>query len=253
MSSMDELIGDMLKAVETDIESIEKGEPGLAKLRLLARVEEQTSKQSLQDAFIDAGGLSAMREWLRLLPDNSLPNLTLRSSLLAILQKLTPSITMENLKESKVGHAVRDVIFHDEETAANRRIANEIAESWLRAIYGRDNEHLANKASDEDMRMSQVRRKEMIRRSRVDQNDGQDDEDYEEGRRRNRSAIATLTKNSGKDSTLFKLQPVARVQRASASGGPAGAYGERISRAVQLKHVKKTTTTKVSVEGRGLQ
>ena len=194
---------DMLNAFENDMESLERGEPGLAKLQLLPRVEEQISKQSLQDSFIDAGGLSAIREWLRLLPDSSLPNYTLRTSLLRMLSKLTPSITIDNLKESKVGHSLCDIIFHKDESVANQRIANEIAETWLRRIYGRT-EPLVPKLGEEETRTS-----------------------------------------------TFKVQPVARVQRVKPAA-PTGAYGERISKAVQQRHVKKSTGTKVSVEGRGL-
>ena len=243
---MEDLIQDMLNAYDADIESISKGQPGLAKLKLLPRLEEQTAKQALQDSFIDAGGLSAIREWLRLLPDNSLPNLTLRTSLLLILKKLLPSITIENLKDSKVGFAVRDIIFHDEEIASNKRVANEIAETWLRQVFGREAGHIFSKATDEEMRMALTQRSAPARKKSPESDD---DEDELKSKRRS-SAIAGLLKHN-RDSTLFRVQPVSRVAKAKAAAPSAG---ERISKAVQMRQTKKSTgTTKVSVEGRGLQ
>jgi transcription factor SPN1 len=247
---MEDLIQDMINAYEADQGSIERGEPGLAKLKLLARVEELTSKQSQQDSFIDAGGLGAIREWLRLLPDNSLPNLTLRASLLNILRKLLPSITLENLKDSRIGMAVRDLIFHEEEIASNKRLANEIAESWLRQIFGRDTGHLFQKASEEDMRS--LSRQTAKVRTQPD-SEQSDDEDDGHSRRRT-SAIAGLQKHN-RGATTFKVQPVSRVSKARSSAiAIAGVSGERIARAVQMRQTRKPgSTTKVSVEGRGLQ
>ena len=228
---------DMLNACENDIESVERGVPGLAKLKLLPRLIEQTSKQSLQDSFIDAGGLGALREWARLLPNNALPNLSLRTGVLQILSKLGPSITVESLKESHVGHAVRDMIFHEDETSTNRRLANEIAESWLRTIYGRsDGSTLVVRATEDEMNRANA-----VRRPRVAAV-----HEEEDGRRRS-SAIGNLMKT--KTDSLFRVQPVARVSRAKAPVGTA--YGERISKAAQQRR-QPAAATKVSVEGRGL-
>lgn len=252
--NMEELVHEMLTAVETDISSLEQGRPGLAKLALLHQVEEQTSKQALQDSFIDAGGLSAIREWLRLLPDQSLPNLTVRSSLLVILRKLTPSITMESLKESRVGHALRDIIFHEEEISSNRRIANEIAETWLRSIFGRDNEMISvTKATDHEMKQAAVQASQSALVV-AHHEEGSDHEDTD-NRKSKRSAISTLIKNAGKESHLFRVQPSTRVQPTSVASHGGGMAGDRIQRAVTQKHMRKAggATSKVSVEGRGLQ
>ncbi len=244
---MEDLIQDMINAYDADAEALEKGRPALAKLRLLTRVEEQTSKQSLQDSFIDAGGLGAIREWLRLLPDNSLPNLTLRTSLLLIVKKLLPSVTIENLKDSKIGFAIRDIIFHEDEIVSNRRVANEIAEYWLRQVFGRDNAHAFTKATDEEMRSVLTHKTSSIPNHEVEE-PGDDDDELRSKRRT--SAIAGLLKH-GKDSTTFRVQPVSKVSRAAAAHS-SGAT-ERIGKAVQQRHVRKATgTAKVSVEGRGL-
>lgn len=247
---MEDLIQDMMNAVDLDLEALENGQPGLEKLKLLPRVEEQTSKQSQQDSFIDAGGLGAIREWLRLLPDNSLPNITLRTSLLKIVHKLLPSITLENLKDSKIGHAIRELIFHEEEISSNKRIANEIAENWLRQVFGREAGHFTQKATEDDMKQAQQRR---AVRSAVNEEIAEEDLEDDLRSKRRTSAIAGLMKHN-RDSTLFKVQPMSRVQKAKSSSLGTGASGERIARAVQQRQVKRTAgSTKVSVEGRGLQ
>jgi len=244
---MEDLIQDMITAYDADQDSLDRGEPGLAKLRLLPRVEEVTSKQSQQDSFIDAGGLGAIREWLRLLPDNSLPNLTLRSSLLQILRKLQVSITLENLKDSKIGMAVRDIIFHEEEISSNKRIANEIAEVWLRQIFGKDTGHLFQKASEEEMRSLTSRRKPVVTN---ESEPSEDEQDANRSSKRRVSAIAGLLKHN-RGATTYTLQPASRVSKARPSG--TGNVGERIARAVQIRQTRKATSvTKVSVEGRGL-
>ncbi len=253
--NMEELVHKMLAAVEADIASLDQGRPGLAKLSLLEQVEEQTSKQALQDSFIDAGGLSAIREWLRLLPDQSLPNLTMRMSLLKILRKLTPSITIESLRESKVGHALRDIIFHDEEISSNRRIANEIAETWLRSIFGRDNELVSvTKATDHEMRQAAVHASQNA--LAVSHNEDAALDLETDNRKSRRSAISTLIKNAGQESHLFRVQPSTRVQPARIAGHGGGMAGDRIQKAVTQKQTRKArgaTSSKVSVEGRGLQ
>ena len=255
---MEELVHDMFQAAEQDWASLEKDEPALVKLRMLPRVEEQTAKQSLQDSFIDAGGLAAMREWLRLLPDNGLPNLTIRTSLLQILKKLTPSITLESLKESKVGFAVRDILFHEEEIQGNKRIANEISEMWLRSIFGRDTGHSAAKATEEDMRLLAQQRLEESKY--VPPEEQEVDEEMDAGKRKRRSAIASLMKHNAtaaKDNASnFRLQPATRVRRIEPLSAPGGSAGERISKTVAVAGQRKsarTAMTKVSVEGRGLQ
>jgi hypothetical protein len=245
---MEELIQDMMNACDADSESLEKGRPALAKLRLLPRVEEQTSKQSLQDSFIDAGGLGAIREWLRLLPDNSLPNLTLRTSLLNIVKKLLPVITMENLKDSKIGYAIRDIIFHEDEIVTNKRVAHEIAEHWLRFVFGREHGHTFSKATDEEMKSAMTQR--ILSRTVGEVEVDEMDDDDELRSKRRTSAIAGLLKHS-RDSTMFRVQPVSRVTKTKSTA--ASGASERIGKAVLQRQVKKSTgTTKVSVEGRGL-
>jgi hypothetical protein len=181
----------------------------------------------------------------------------MRTALLKIVKKLTPSITLESLKESKIGHAVRDIIFHEEEIASNKRIANEIAETWLRSIFGRDEVQSSLKASEDEMRRVVAERELRASLQHTVADEVMEEEDDTSHKKR-RSAIANLLKNSQKDggATLFRVQPVSRVQRVKAGGAVAGSSDDRISKAVAQRHgVKRASASanKVSVEGRGLQ
>lgn len=253
---MDELVHDMFSAAENDVNSLLDGKPGIAKLSLLSKVEDLTSKQTLQDSFIDAGGLKAIREWLRLLPDSSLPNLSLRTSLLGVILKVVPSISIENLRESQVGFAIRDIIFHEDETPSNKRIANEIAEHWLRLIFGRESRHVSVKATDEEMSTAVNHLRTSYRSRAVLPQEKED------------SSKRFIRRPSVSGGT-FRVQPVSHVDpieqtatgnrdrgeaRKRGSGSDGLTANERIAKALQNRrlHSGKNSGAKVSVEGRGL-
>ena len=150
--SMDELVSQMLSASEKDANALSSGMPALNKLSLLPMVEHTLMRQMNQEPFVDCGGLKALYEWLRLLPDGSLPNLTLRGGVLRLLERLLPSITLESLKESRVGWAVNDTYHHINETSENRRLAYSLISAWLAAVTRRRGDGSgAVKASKEEM------------------------------------------------------------------------------------------------------
>jgi hypothetical protein len=244
---MDELVNEMMDAVEKDLESLRSEQPALAKLQMLSKVEDTVYKQSYQDAFVDAGGLRAIREWLRLLPDNSLPSLTMRTSMLQILQKLTPTLSIENLRESQVGHAVRDIIFHEEETVANKRVANTIGEAWLRSIFGRESRHVTTKATLEQMRDAVAAKRE---RDLTKSQSTKVQPKEETGKHRRRVARPV-------DSHLFSVMPINRVDPLNVEKEEPGSAADRIHKTVHFAKRSGTgggkSMNKVSIEGRGLQ
>ena len=58
--------------------------------------------QDLKEAFVDMGVIPAIADWLSLLPDKSLPHITIRSELLDILHDLPPLIPVSSMKEKKI-------------------------------------------------------------------------------------------------------------------------------------------------------
>jgi len=184
--TMEQLVTSMMRAASDDTHAIEEGRPGLHKIALLQQVEDYVLKQPWQEPFIDAGGLRAFHDWLRLLPDGSLPNLTLRSTVLRLIERLQPSITIELLKESKVGWAVNDAYHHPKETSDNRRIEFNLIAAWLQALSRSRGESSApTKASKEDMDAARQRQKKPVGREQI-----------------SRSAV----------SGDFRVQPVSKVE-----------------------------------------
>lgn len=124
----------MIAAHESDTKAYARDEASFERVRLLPEVVENVSKLNLQDGFIDNGGLIAIREWLSRLPDGELPNTSIRTELIGVLERLLPKIEVDHLKSSKVGVAVKDLLFSSDETSSNKKRLSAIVDKWLRSI-----------------------------------------------------------------------------------------------------------------------
>lgn len=58
------------------------------KLKMLTLVITQLRKLDLREAFLDAGVLGVITDWLTRLPDGSLPHLQIRDNMLKILTEV---------------------------------------------------------------------------------------------------------------------------------------------------------------------
>lgn len=149
---MEELVTRMMRAASDDAYALQEGRPALSKITLLQEVEDIVVRQPWQEPFIDAGGLRAFHDWLKLLPDGSLPNLTLRSTILRLIERLLPSITLEILKESRIGWAINDAYHHPRETSENKRLEYNLIASWLQSLSRSHGESSApTRATKEEM------------------------------------------------------------------------------------------------------
>ena len=74
------LIANMEVAAEMDISANEEGKPAVNKIKLLPEVESKLSQAVLHKELLDGGILGAMKLWIELLPDGSLPNVKVSSS-----------------------------------------------------------------------------------------------------------------------------------------------------------------------------
>lgn len=61
------------------------GKAATRKLKLLPLVETQLRKIDLKEAFLDAGVLNVITDWLTPLPDRSLPTLQVRDTMIKLL------------------------------------------------------------------------------------------------------------------------------------------------------------------------
>ncbi|EER00367.1 hypothetical protein Pmar_PMAR010408, partial [Perkinsus marinus ATCC 50983] len=63
---MESLVNSMYDVSAADRESLTTGQPALAKLQMLEKIRGILVKQAWQEPFIEAGGLSAIADWLAL-------------------------------------------------------------------------------------------------------------------------------------------------------------------------------------------
>ncbi|XWS65463.1 hypothetical protein CRYUN_Cryun05aG0114900 [Craigia yunnanensis] len=88
------------------------------------------SKKKLQVEFLDHGVLTPLKNWLEPLPDGSLPNATVRASILNILIEDFPvDIDQEDrrelLKKSGLGKVIMFLSKSEEEITANKKLAKD--------------------------------------------------------------------------------------------------------------------------------
>ncbi|KAK9152931.1 hypothetical protein Sjap_000411 [Stephania japonica] len=93
----------------------------LAELEVTAEEDAELNRQrQLQQAFLDHGALSLLKNWLEPLPDGSLPNTNVRAAILNILTDVIMFLSRS-----------------DEETAANRKLAKDLVDKWSRPMFNK--------------------------------------------------------------------------------------------------------------------
>ncbi|KRZ06610.1 Protein IWS1 -like protein, partial [Trichinella zimbabwensis] len=140
ISDADDKIHDLIErmnhAAQADRESNVAQKPALQKRKLLPYVLSQLKKADLQTAFIESGAVTAIAEWLQLLPDRSLPSYEIRTELLKILQQVSllsknnlllfPVLDASVLRSSNIGKVVMILHKHPKETKENRVLAGRL-------------------------------------------------------------------------------------------------------------------------------
>ncbi|CAN6996216.1 hypothetical protein IGI04_018239 [Brassica rapa subsp. trilocularis] len=140
---VEQVMANLELAVEDDVELNKQGQPATNKLTKLPILVGALSKKHLQAAFLDHGVLSLLKNWLEPLPDGSLPNTNVRTSVLQILDDLSiilgkgEGCRREQLVKSGLAKVVMFLSRTDEETRGNRRLANDLVNKWGHMIYER--------------------------------------------------------------------------------------------------------------------
>ncbi|XVF24497.1 hypothetical protein REPUB_Repub13aG0133200 [Reevesia pubescens] len=129
-------------AVEEDAQLNRQDKPAIKKIQMLPLLTDFLSKKKLQEEFLDHGVLSLLKNWLEPLPDGSLPNATIRASILNILTEVLPidiekEDRKEQLKKSGLGKVVMFLSKSEEELSANRKLARHLTENWSRTLYNK--------------------------------------------------------------------------------------------------------------------
>lgn len=126
----------MMKARDDDLRSFKKGQPALEKIRMLRDVEMMMMKVQYREYLLDNLLLSVFRAWLDRLPDGTLPNVQVRSTLLKILLDLPMDEDWVDRLESSEGIGkVVHFLSRNEDHEPNKRIAEKIMMKWARPVY----------------------------------------------------------------------------------------------------------------------
>ncbi|PIA30852.1 hypothetical protein AQUCO_05400149v1 [Aquilegia coerulea] len=113
-------------AAEEDAELNRQSKPAINKLKKLPLLTEVLLKKHLQDEFLDHGVLGLLKSWLEPLPDGSLPNISVRTTILQILTDYPIDVGQFNTREQ----------LKNSDIAANRKLARDLVDKWCRPIYG---------------------------------------------------------------------------------------------------------------------
>lgn len=130
----------MEAAAARDCDSIEAGQPALAKHRMLPEVLETLTRRHLHEALLDAGILLAIRSWLEPLPNRCLPAVHLRKALLEVLRTLP--VETDHLRESGLGRIVIFFARRSQETPDIQRLAKDLISRWSRPVLAGAGERL---------------------------------------------------------------------------------------------------------------
>ena len=123
-ATVENFLARMEVAAEADMKANEDNKPAIHKLRMLPDVQDILSNQGMHNEFLDGGLLGVFKAWIEPMPDGSLPNITVRSAVLKLLQQLPIDIAdegrKEQLKKSGLGKVVMFLFKLPDETAGNR-------------------------------------------------------------------------------------------------------------------------------------
>eukprot|EP01027_Heterolobosea_sp_BB2_P015356 GEZU01021978.1.p1 GENE.GEZU01021978.1~~GEZU01021978.1.p1 ORF type:complete len:281 (-),score=106.51 GEZU01021978.1:125-967(-) len=146
-----ELVEQITAAYELDKKALRAGKPATNKLKLLPKLQEKIPKVYLQQKLIEHRLLDRLRDWLDFLPDGSLPNVNIRTAILALLAEFPvkgdtdrirrkddefKGIEKHHLKESEIAKVVLRLSRHPQETSENQRVASKLIQKWSRLVFG---------------------------------------------------------------------------------------------------------------------
>jgi len=130
----------MAKAVKLDNESFARQEPAVAKMQLLDTVRTTISMKPLHQTLLDKDILSNLRDWIEPRDANTLPALSVRTTVYELLMQLPclpDHLKRSNGEKPPIGVVIVSLRKHKMETTANKRLLKELMDKWSRPIFSK--------------------------------------------------------------------------------------------------------------------
>lgn len=227
------IINEMRIAVHDDLKSNQNKEPAFAKLKLLPKVIGLLEKSYLHDQILEHEMLDAVRSWLEPLPDGSLPAINIRRALLQALQKMP--ITMDNLRECRLGRVIMFEYQCEKELPELRKIAGDLISQWTRPLLNRV--------------MERSRPQQMDYRRR-DSEDAGDADRMRAGELNYNSKHARIPQSIR---ATYSVKPRSMVDTSDMKDKNVSKFKKMSQQLNRPKAKGESRMNKVSVEGRGMQ
>ncbi|CXI46057.1 IWS1-like protein, putative [Plasmodium berghei] len=128
------VLNQMILMHEQDIQNVKEKKPATAKLQIIDEVCKILTKPKWKPFFMKLNIYHVLALWLMPLPKNTLPNFTIRTNLLKVIQQLP--ITIKSLRGSQLGKIMTFLHTHKDETDENKKIIRNILQNWMGPIIG---------------------------------------------------------------------------------------------------------------------
>lgn len=130
------IIDTMEKAHEEDEQFVKKKRPATRKLKALKTVEAALKNITYQEELIDKDIFTPIAKWLSPNPDTmSLPNVSIRTSLIKILAESFINVTIDDIRPSGIGKVLMMLKESKAETRSNKILLEKIITAWSRQIW----------------------------------------------------------------------------------------------------------------------
>lgn len=134
-----DLLERMIVAKEKDIQAYREGNPVLSKIKMIRELDRTVLKVGYLEHLLNNMFLAVIKTWLTPMPDGTIPNVAVRTSLLSILSGIrVDEDWIDRIKDSQgLGRAIHYLSIY-EEHLPNKKIAQRLMSKWTRLIYQTD-------------------------------------------------------------------------------------------------------------------
>ncbi|KAK6590741.1 iwsip-like protein [Cryptosporidium xiaoi] len=122
----------MNEAASDDEKAYQDGKKAMFKLKMVDEVCEKASMSNWTTFFISEGIVDVLCRWLKPFSDGTLPNLSIRSSILKLICNMP--LTEEDIISTEIGKVVCELWKNPAEIHENRQMIRSLIQRWMKLI-----------------------------------------------------------------------------------------------------------------------